>query len=133
MKRLTNDNQNVIIKEKQMYQIIFLNDKNGENEVQNYIKKLQYNTKTDRIKLNKIIAYMRLLEEKGLTLGEPYIKHIIDNICELRPLKDRILFATLENNKFIILNYFAKSTQKTPKREIEKAKRILDNYKKRSG
>lgn len=116
-----------------MYQIIFLNDKNGENEVQNYIKKLQYNTKTDRIKLNKIIAYMRLLEEKGLTLGEPYIKHIIDNIWELRPLKDRILFATLENNKFIILNYFAKSTQKTPKREIEKAKRILDNYKKRSG
>ncbi|MGN1310166.1 MAG: type II toxin-antitoxin system RelE/ParE family toxin [Clostridia bacterium] len=88
------------------------------------------NNKTDRIKLNKIIAYMRMLEEKGLALGEPYIKHISGNIWEMRPLRDRILFATLENNKFIILNQFIKMTQKTPRREIEKAKRILENYKK---
>lgn len=88
------------------------------------------NNKTDRIKLNKIIAYMRMLEEKGLALGEPYIKHISGNIWEMRPLRDRILFATWENNKFIILNQFIKMTQKTPRREIEKAKRLLENYKK---
>lgn len=88
------------------------------------------NNKTDRIKLNKIIAYMRMLEEKGLALGEPYIKHISGNIWEMRPLRDRILFATWENNKFIILSQFIKMTQKTPRREIEKAKRLLENYKK---
>lgn len=73
---------------------------------------------------------MRMLEERGLTLGEPYIKHIDGDIWELRPLRDRILFATWENNKFIILNQFIKTTQKTPKREIEKAKRLLEVYKK---
>lgn len=71
---------------------------------------------------------MRMLEEKGLEIGEPYIKHINGNIWELRPLRDRILFATWENNKFIILNQFVKKTQKTPKKEIEKAKRLLKNY-----
>lgn len=109
----------------------FLKTKSGENEVQNYIMKLQNNNnKTDRIKLNKIIAYMRMLQKKGLALGEPYIKHISGNIWEMRPLRDRILFATWENNKFIILNQFIKMTQKTPRREIEKAKRLLENYKK---
>lgn len=129
---MTNDNQNAIIKRRNIcIKFYFLKTKSGENEVQNYIKKLQNNNnKTDRIKLNKIIAYMRMLEEKGLALGEPYIKHISGNIWEMRPLRDRILFATLENNKFIILNQFIKMTQKTPRREIEKAKRILENYKK---
>lgn len=37
------------------------------------------------------------------------------------------------SNKFIILSQFVKRTQKTPKREIEKAKSYLENYKKRRG
>ena len=73
-----------------------------------------------------------MLQEKGLTLGEPYIKHIDDNIWELRPLRDRILFACFENNKFILLSIFMKKTQKTPQREIEKAKRIFEDYRRRS-
>lgn len=36
----------------------------------------------------------------------------------------------IENNKFVLLNIFVKQTQKTPQREIEKAKKLLDNYKK---
>lgn len=75
---------------------------------------------------------MRRLKERGLALGTPYIKHIDEEIWELRPLRDRILFAYWENNKFIILSYFIKQTQKTPKKEIEKAKRYLYDYKKRS-
>lgn len=63
-------------------------------------------------------------------MGEPYIKHLSDNIWELRPIRDRILFAYLKNNKFVLLNIFVKQTQKTPQREIEKAKKLLDNYKK---
>lgn len=33
-----------------------------------------------------------------------------------------------KNNKFIILHHFIKKTQKTPKREIEQAKRNLQDY-----
>lgn len=75
---------------------------------------------------------MRLLKEKGLLIGEPYIKHLQNDIWELRPLRDRILFVYCENNTFILLSIFIKKTQKTPQREIEKAKRLLKDYKNRS-
>ncbi len=42
------------------------------------------------------------------------------------------MFASWYNNKFIMLSVFMKDTKKTPKREIEKAKRYLEDYKKRS-
>lgn len=76
--------------------------------------------------------YIDLLSEYGLKLGEPYIKKIEEDIWELRAMRDRILFASWYNNKFILLNFFMKKTNKTPKREIDKAKRLFKDYKKRS-
>lgn len=73
-----------------------------------------------------------MLSKYGTSIGEPYIKYIKDNIWELRPLRDRILFTYWDNDKFILLNVFTKSTQKTPKKEIEKAKRNLKDFMKRS-
>lgn len=117
-----------------MYQIIFYQDSRGTSEVEEYIVNLnKKKTKDSHIKLNKIISYMRMLKEQGLSLGTPYIKHLDNDIWELRPLRDRILFAYWDNNKFIILSQFIKRTQKTPKREIEKAKSYLEDYKKRRG
>ena len=76
-----------------MYKIIFYQNQNGESEVENYINTLrkQVNNKDNRVKLNKIIAYMNLLSEQGLEIGSPYIKHLEDDIWELRPIRDRIL------------------------------------------
>ena len=116
-----------------MYNVEIYETLNGRSEVKEYILELQKkNSKENRIKLNKVIAYIRTLKEKGLALGEPYIKHIDDEIWELRPLRDRILFASHINNKFILLTVFMKKTQKTPKQEIEKAKRYYFEYQKRS-
>ena len=93
-----------------MYKIEFCEDKNGNNEILEYMKKLQKsNNKSDRIKSKKITTYIDLLSQKGLSLGEPYIKHIDDEIWELRPLRDRILFANMYNNRFILLSIFMKS------------------------
>ena len=116
-----------------MYQIIFYTNKNGKSEVFEDIEKLRNNknNKDARIKINKITAYINQLSKYGLSIGEPYIKHLDDNIWELRPLRDRILFAYCDNNKFIILSQFMKQTQKTPQNEIEKAKRLLEDYKER--
>lgn len=117
-----------------MYDIEIYEDKKGRSEIKEYIKALsEKKGKDNNIKLNKIISYIRILSEKGLSIGEPFVKHIEDNIWELRPLRDRILFAYWNNNKFILLNIFVKKTQKTPRREIEKAKRLMEDYKKRSG
>lgn len=117
-----------------MYQIELYKDNNGESEIENYIIELRSkNNKDSRIKFDKIMSYIRYLQNNGLSIGEPYIKHIDNEIWELRPIRDRILFAGLCNNKFVLLSVFTKQTQKTPKKEIEKAKRYLEDYKKRSG
>lgn len=116
-----------------MYKIEIYQDRNGKSEIKEYIKKLnEKNSKDYSIKLNKIIAYIRMLEKNGLSIGQPYIKHLDSNIWELRPLRDRILFAYYKDKKFVLLSVFLKQTRKTPKKEIEKAKKILTDYIKRS-
>ena len=71
------------------------------------------------------------MREYGTQAGEPYIKHLDGEIWELRPIRDRILFAAYTGNKFVLLHHFMKKTQKTPPREIEQAKRELDDIKER--
>lgn len=116
-----------------MYDVVFYTTKDGFSEIQEYLQKLQIKRDKDsRIKLNKIIAYIDILSKYGLDVGVPYIKHIEDNIWELRPLRNRILFAYLKNNKFILLTIFIKQTQKTPTKEIERAKRLLKDFLSRS-
>lgn len=44
-----------------------------------------------------------------------------------------ILFAYITYDKIILLNIFMKQTRKTPKLEILKAKRLLEDFIKRSG
>ena len=115
-----------------MYNIEFYKDKNGKSEILEYIGKLQHsNSKTDRIKAKKIALYVDILSRYGLSIGEPYIKHVYNKIWELRPIRDRIFFTNICNNKFMLISEFTKKTQKTPKREIEKAMRLLEDYKKR--
>jgi len=113
-----------------MYDVEIYEDKNGKSEIKDYIKKLKENENKDsQIKFYKIVSYIRMLKQNGLTIGYPYIKHIDNDIWELRPIRDRILFAYWDNNKFILLSIFMKKTQKTPKKEIERAKRYLRDYK----
>ena len=117
------------------YQIVFWQDKNGYSEAQDYIVKLKNrsaSSKDARIKLNKIVEYMEMLETYGTELGEPYIKYIDCEIFELRPLRDRFFFFYKKDNKYVILNYFMKRTQKTPKREIEKAIRLMKDLNERN-
>lgn len=109
-----------------LHKIYFYKDKNGNEPVAEYIAELaQKKEKNSRIKLNKIRDYMKVLSEYGTQAGEPYIKHIDGEIWELRPLRDRILFVGWINGSYVLLHQFMKKTQKTPAREIEKAKREL--------
>ena len=116
-----------------MYQVRFYKDKNGNAPVKEYILELaSKKDKNSRIKLNKIRDYIKVLSEYGTRCGEPYIKHLYSDIWELRPLRDRILFAAWDGERFILLHHFMKQTQKTPRREIEQAKRELVDFKQRS-
>lgn len=118
-----------------MYGVHFYRDADGKQPVKEYLDKLEeksINSKDARIKYNKIDQYIGILREYGTAAGEPYVKHLDGEIWELRPLRDRILFFAWGGNSFILLSHFMKRTQKTPKREIEKAKRLMEDFKERS-
>ena len=53
-------------------------------------------------------------------------KHLEDEIWELRPGFNRVLYFYFENNTFVLLHIFRK---KTPKSEIEKAHKECNDYK----
>lgn len=111
-----------------MHKIYFYRDKNGNEPVLDYLKELlSKKGKDSRIKANKINDYIEILHQYGTQAGEPYIKHLDGEIWELRPLRDRILFVAWVDGSFVLLHPFMKKTQKTPTREIEKAKRELSD------
>lgn len=115
-----------------MYKIYFYKDKSGNEPVLEYLKELaEAGDKDSRIKLNKIRDYVKALSTYGLQLREPYIKHLDGDIWELRPLRDRVLFVAWDNGGFVLLHQFMKKTQKTPAREIDKAKREFADLKER--
>lgn len=117
-----------------MYDIFFYEDAKGNSPVFDYIKELsQKMDKDSRINRNKINDYIQILSEYGISAGEPYIKHIDEDIWELRSIRGRIFFASWTTSGFILLHIFTmKKTQKTPKREIEQAKKNLKDIQERS-
>ena len=63
-----------------MFKIIFYENKNGKCELQRYLielkRKADNGNKNARINLNKIVAYIDMLEEIGTRIGEPITKHL---------------------------------------------------------
>lgn len=117
-----------------MYEIEFFEDAKGYSEIVTYIKDLEKRSKSNkecRVNYNKIIAYFDLLQEYGVMIGEPMTKHIEGEIWELRPHRNRFLYAYYDEGTFVVLHYFIKKTKKTPRRELERAKRNLEIYRSR--
>lgn len=54
----------------------------------------------------KIQDYIKLLELQVTSLGEPFIKHIEGELWELRPIRNRIFFALISENRIILLHHF---------------------------
>ena len=107
-----------------MHKIFFYKNRNGNEPVLEYMQELAVKKdKVSRIKLNKINDYIEVLSQYGTLAGEPYIKYLGDELWELRPLRDRIFFVSWTDNSYVLLHRFVKKTNKTPVKEIEKAKR----------
>ena len=117
-----------------MHKIVFYVDEDGKSQLLDYINELGASgSKDSRIKLTKIREYVKALSVNGTYLPEKYVKHLDGEIWELRPLSDRILFAGWVDGAFVLLHSFVKKTQKTPKREIVRAKKELEDFKEREG
>ncbi len=114
-----------------MYQIEFYADADGYEPVKEFLTNLQakrHSDKTARILSQKILTHIRVLQEYGTRAGLPYVRHLDGDIWELRPQPERVLFFQCLNNKFVLLHHFRKKSQKTPKREIDCAKRRAKDY-----
>jgi phage-related protein len=118
-----------------VYEVITYKDRNGKDEITEYLYELaEKKSKDARIKLNKIMEYIRRLEASGTATGEPAVKHIVGtDLWELRPINDRIFFAYWTADTFILLHHFEKKSQKTQRREIEAAERKLKDFLERYG
>lgn len=85
----------------------------------------------------KILMEIKLLEEKGNQLREPYSKPLGDGIFELRAKVgsdiSRVLYFFYYEGKIILTHGFIKKTQKTPPSEIEKAKQYRKDFMERNG
>jgi phage-related protein len=114
-----------------MTTILFFKNSKGEEEIKDYICELLAKAKTSkqsRIQSDKILQYIKALEQKGTKIGSPIVKHIEGDIWELRPLENRIFYFCWQNDNYVLLHHFIKKSQKTPKKEIEQAKRNLATF-----
>ena len=76
----------------------------------------------------QISFYIELLQNNGTRLPESITKHLDDGIWELRPGNNRVMYFFFKDDTFVLLHHFRKKTQKTPKREIDKAKSERADY-----
>lgn len=126
----------IIIAEPNMYEILFYENKKGYSELFCQLEQLakeSLTNKDSRIQFKQITLHIELLKRQGTKLPNNITKHIKDDLWELRPGNNRILYFYFKDNKFVLLHMFKKKTQKTPKQEIEKAIREIIDFKSRNG
>lgn len=114
-----------------MYTVEFYETTDGKSELWEFLEELRTKATTSkdaRIQHKQIILYIQLLQDNGTRLNENITKHLEDGIWELRPGNNRVFYFFFENNTFVLLHHFRKRSQKTPRREIEKAKNERADY-----
>ena len=119
-----------------MYSIDFYRTANDDCDIEEFLDDLQSRALTNkdaRIQHKQVTQYIQFLEDYGTRLGEKVTKHLDEDIWELRPGNNRVLFFYFKDDTFVLLHHFRKKTQKTPRREIEKAKSERDDWITRKG
>ena len=114
----------------------FYSTSDGVSELWDFLEDLQTKALTNkdaRIQHKQISQYIQLLADHGTRLGENITKHLEEDIWELRPGNNRVLFFYHKDDTYVLLHQFRKKTQKTPRREIDKAMIERDDWKSRKG
>lgn len=85
-------------------------------------------SREEQLKIRRVLA---LFETENL-IPHHYIKYVGDGIFELRitlPTREARIFFMYDGDTMVVLfNCFVKKTQKTPKKEIEKANKLKREY-----
>jgi phage-related protein len=100
-----------------------------------------YNQKVERETLNfppgilaNFLHIAEMIEEFGPMLGKPYTSSIGNGLFEIRAKGKegigRSLYCMVKGREIIILHSFIKKSQKTPKKELDLAKKRMKELKK---
>ena len=113
-----------------MNEVNYYEDGRGRHPVEEFIDGLPVKMRA------KIFGRLELLEEHGPTLGMPFSRHLDDGIFELRCVQGsditRILYFFVAGGEIVLTHGFVKKTQKTPVKEIERAKRMRADWRSRN-
>ena len=80
----------------------------------------------------KMVRTIAFLQENGSDLREPYSEYLQDGILELRAKVGSniswVLYFFFDGKKAILTHGFIKKTQKTPRKEVDRALRYKEEY-----
>jgi len=115
------------------YDVEFYQKENGEVPVEEFLLSLSPKMRA------KAFREIELLKSYGPELREPHTKSIKGKnnkgIYELRVKFSsnisRIFYFTYSGDTFVLLNGFVKKTRKTPKSELERARKYKEDYERR--
>jgi len=112
-----------------MFKVDYYEDESGAKPIEEFIDGLDMKMRA------KVFGRIALLEEHGQRLGMPFSRHLEDGIFELRTPQGanitRVLYFFVVGRRVILTHGFTKKTQKTPKREIARAKRAREDWRSR--
>lgn len=114
-----------------MYEIEFYETEDGKCPIWDFLEALRLKAPTNkdaRIQHKQASLYIELLQLNGTHMNAEITKHLDDGIWELRPGNNRVFYFFYQNDTYVLLHQFRKKSQKTPKREIEKAKAERNDY-----
>lgn len=102
------------------FKILFFRTNNGREPVKEFLESLKESKNPNERNLFDFInSYLVLLSHAGSRLGLPFVKKLKDDIWELRPKKERILYCCVNGDEIVLLHHFTKKTQKTPLKDLE--------------
>jgi phage-related protein len=108
------------------WSVEFYANADGDSPVLDWYESLDEKTKA------KLIWIFQLLETNGIELGMPYIKPLGDKLYEIRADVNRnafrVVYFLYTGRRFILLHGFQKKTQKTPSKELARAKTYLEDF-----
>ena len=111
------------------FQVVFYQKADGSEPVREFMDSLPQKLRT------KMAGDLAKLEQRNVELREPYAKHMGKGLFELRIsyANDiaRAFYFFYEGRRIVVTNGFIKKTQRTPRRELERARRYKRDWEER--
>lgn len=112
-------------------EIKFYEDQTGRVPVKEFLDGLDIKMR------QKMLRSIQALQDMGMSLRMPLSESLEDGIFELRAKSgtniSRVMYFFIIGNRAVLTHGFIKKTQKTPRRELQRAKDIRADYFRRFG